>query len=78
MEGGSGLTYDTCMSHSWPADVLVRDWAQGKPAVFDITVTSLSPAILAETSQRVGAAAEAAERRKYAANNPKCAGCVCL
>ena len=55
VEGGSGLTPD--MSHSWPADVLVRDWAQGKPAAFDITVTSpLSPAILAETSQRVGAA----------------------
>ena len=31
------------------ADVLVRDWAQGKPAAFDITVTSpLTPAILAE------------------------------
>ena len=32
-----------------------------------------SPAILAETSQRVGAAAEAAEQRKHAANDPKCA-----
>ena len=76
VEGGSGLTPD--MSHSWPADVLVRDWAQGKPAAFDITVTSpLSPAILAETSQRVGAAAE---RRKHAANDPKCAelGWVCV
>ena len=34
VEGGSGLTPD--MSHSWPAAVLVRDWAQGKPAAFDI------------------------------------------
>ena len=79
MEGGSGLTPD--MSHSRPADVLVRDWAQDKPAQFDITVTSpLSPAILAETSQRVGAAAEAAERRKHAANDPKCTelGWVCV
>ena len=50
LEGGSGLTSDT--SHSRPANVLVRDWAQGKPTAFDITLTSpLSPAILAETSQ---------------------------
>ena len=67
VEGGSGLIPD--MSHSRPADVLVRDWAQGKPAAFDIMATSpFSPAILAETSLRVGAAAEAAERRKHAAN----------
>eukprot|EP00731_Ephydatia_muelleri_P003301 Em0001g3301a len=57
-----------------PADVLVRDWAQGKPAAFDITVPSpLTPAILAEASRRVGAAAEAAENRKHTANDPKCA-----
>ena len=29
VEGGSGLTSD--MSHSRPANELVRDWAQGKP-----------------------------------------------
>ena len=36
--------------------------------------------MLAETSQRVGAAAEAVERRKHAANDPKCAelGWVCV
>ena len=81
VEGGNGLKSDTCMSYSQPADVLVRDWAQDKPAAFDIMVTSpLSPAILAETSQRLGAAAEAAERRKHAANNPRCAelGWVCV
>ena len=45
-----------------------------KPAAFDITVTSpLTPAILAEASRRVGAAAEAAENRKHTANDPKCA-----
>ena len=54
--------------------MLVRDWAQGKPAAFDITVTSpLTPAILAEASRRVGAAAEAAVNRKHTANDPKCA-----
>ena len=36
--------------------------------------------MLAETSQRVGATAEAAERRKHAANDPTCAelGWVCV
>ena len=55
-------------------DVLVRDWAQGRPAAFDITVTSpLTPAILAEASRRVGAVAESAENRKHTAKDPKCA-----
>ncbi|KAL5484084.1 hypothetical protein EMCRGX_G020529 [Ephydatia muelleri] len=72
LEAGSGLTPG--LDHTRPADVLVRDWAQGKPAAFDITVTSpLTPAILAEASRRVGAAAEAAENRKHTANDPKCA-----
>ena len=64
LEAGSGLT--PSLDHARPADVLVRNWAQGKPAAFDITVTSpLTPAILAEASMRVGTAAEAAERRKH-------------
>eukprot|EP00731_Ephydatia_muelleri_P036461 Em0259g4a len=69
LEAGSGLTPGLDCTRQ--ADVLVRDWAQGKPAAFDITVTSpLTPAILAEASRRVGAAAEAAENT---ANDPKCA-----
>ena len=72
LEAGSGLTPG--LDRTRPADVLVRDWAQGKPAAFDIKVTSpLTPAILAEASRRVGAAAEAAENRKHTANDPKCA-----
>eukprot|EP00731_Ephydatia_muelleri_P030964 Em0022g478a len=72
LEAGSGLTPG--LDRTRPADVLVRDWAQGKPAAFDITVTSpLTPAILAEASRRVGAAAEAAENREHTANDPKCA-----
>ena len=79
LEAGSGLTPG--LDHTRPADVLVRDWAQGKPAAFDITVISpLTPAILADASVRVGAAAEAAERIKHTANDPKCAelGWVCV
>ena len=50
LEAGSGLTPG--LDRARPADVLVRDWAQGKPAAFDITVTSpLTPAILAEASR---------------------------
>ena len=74
LEAGSGLTPG--LDHTRPADALVRDWAQGKPAAFafDITVTSpLTPAILADASRRVGAAAEAAENRKHTANDSKCA-----
>ena len=45
-----------------------------------LNITSLTPAILAEASRRVGAAAEAAENRKHTANDPKCAelGWRCL
>ena len=51
------------MDHTRPAHVLVRDWAKGKPAAFDVTVTSsLTPDILAEARMRVGVAIEAAER----------------
>ena len=68
LEAGSGLTPG--LDRTRPADVLVRDWAQGKSAAFDITVTSpLTPAILAGASRRV----EAAENRKHKANDPKCA-----
>eukprot|EP00731_Ephydatia_muelleri_P024145 Em0016g416a len=72
LEAGSDLTPG--LDRTRPADVLVRDWAQGKPAAFDITVTSpLTPAIFAGASRMVGAAAEAAENRKHTANDPKCA-----
>ena len=62
------------MNHTHPADVLVMDWAQGKMAAFDITDTApLTCAILAKANLRVDTAAEAVERRKHTANDPKCA-----
>ena len=74
LEAGSGL--NPGLDHTRPADVLVMDWALGIPAAFDIT-SPLTPAILAESSLKVGAAAE---RRKHTANDPKCAelGWVCV
>ena len=72
LEAGSGLTPG--LDPTCPADVLVRDWALGKPAAFDVSVTSpLHPTILAEACVRVGAVAATAERRKHAANDPNCA-----
>ena len=45
-----------------PADVLVQGWDRGKPAAFDITVTSrLTPATLRDASTSSGAAAHGAE-----------------
>ena len=70
LEAGSGLTPG--LDHTRPADMLAGDWALGKPAAFDITVTSpLNPTILAEACLRVGAAAEAI-------NVPSWAEYVCL
>ena len=47
---GSGLTPDH--NHSRHADVLVEGWERGKPAAFDIAVTSpLCQAFLGEASR---------------------------
>ena len=39
------------LDHTRLADVLVRDWAQGKPAAFDITVTHVSPNQVSQQKQ---------------------------
>ena len=45
----------------------------GKPAAFDITVTSpLNPSTFTEASVTAGSAALAAEQRKHNANDVKC------
>ena len=46
---------------------------RGKPAAFDVTVTSpLCPAILRDSCRMSGAASTAAETRKLLSNGPKC------
>ena len=57
MEKVHGLTRDH--SHTRPADVLIAEWDRGKPAAFDVTVTSLCPAILRESCRSSGAASTA-------------------
>ena len=79
VEVGSGLGLDRL--HFRPADVLVNNWHLGKPAAFDLTVTSpLNPIILTEAGVRCGSSALFAEARKHNANDSKCAelGWVCI
>eukprot|EP00731_Ephydatia_muelleri_P011203 Em0006g97a len=57
------------------------DWERGRPAAWDVTVTSpLTPAVLNEAGMTAGAAAAASEQRKHIANDPKCQelGWVCV
>ena len=76
VEAGSNLTLDH--SHSHPADILVLNWSVGKPAAFDLSVTS--PLNLLEAGLTAGAAARATELRKHEANDGKCRelGWVCV
>ena len=79
MEVGSRLTPD--LRQTRPADILVADWERGRPAVWDVTVTSpLTPAVLNEAGMTAGAAAAASKQRKHIANDPKCQelGWVCV
>eukprot|EP00731_Ephydatia_muelleri_P027063 Em0018g1163a len=55
----------TYHSHTRPADVLVQNWSRGRPAAFDICVTSqLNTLTLSEVGVCAGAAAQAGEARK--------------
>eukprot|EP00731_Ephydatia_muelleri_P029871 Em0021g394a len=60
VEAGNNLTPDH--SHTRPADVLVQNWSRGRPAAFDICVTSpLNTLTLSEARVCAGAAAQAGE-----------------
>ena len=49
------------------------NWSTGKPAAFDITVTSpFNPISLPEAKVTGGSAARMAEMRKHISNDPKC------
>ena len=65
VEMGSNLTSDH--NHSCSADILLPNWAFGKPAAFDISVTSqLNPKIVPIAALSVGAAAMSTEEHKHA------------
>ena len=71
VEMGSNLTSEH--DHSRPADILLPNWALGKPAAVDISVTSpLNPKIVSVAGLSAGAAALSTEERKHNENDPKC------
>ena len=71
VEMGSNLTSNH--DHSRPADILLPNWALGKPAAFDISVTSpLNPKIVSVAGLSAGAAALSTEEHKHTENDPKC------
>ena len=79
VEAECSLTHDH--NHSCPADILVPNWSVGKPAAFDILVTSrLNSKVLLEVELSTGMAARATEQRKHEANDGKCKelGWVCV
>ena len=58
-----------------PADVLVPNWVLGKPAAFDLSVTStlnLNTQVFQEASVTAGSAALAAQIRKHRVNDERC------
>ena len=79
LEMGCGAGYTN--SQSRPADVLVPNWDLGKPAAFNLSVTStLHPSVWLEASMMAGSAALVAENRKHKYNDRKCEelGWVCI
>ena len=68
-------------SHTHPADLLLINWATGKTAAFDISVTSqLNTHTLMEVGVSAGYAALATEGRKHRVNDAKCGehGWLCI
>ena len=56
-----------------PADVLAPNWVLGKPAAFDLSVTStLNAQIFQEACVTAGSAAMAAQIRKHRVNDERC------
>ena len=61
-EASSGIGHE--LLHTCPADILASNWLCGKPAAFDLTVTSpLNPFFFSEAGLAVGSAAVATELR---------------
>ena len=78
-DAGSGLGRDLLRTR--PADILASNWLCGKPAAFDLSVTSpLNPSLLSEAGLTAGSAAVAAELRKHSGNDAKCSelGWTCI
>ena len=63
----------TDLYQSRPADIIVQDCDQGRPAAFNICVVSpLNSNVLSAAGATAGAASAVAELRKHTANDAKC------
>ena len=61
-------------SQSRPGDIFVPTWKAGKPAAFDVTVTSsLQSNSLTNAATKAGYALDAADERKYCIHDDNCA-----
>ena len=61
-------------SQSRPGDIFVPTWKAGKPAAFDVTVTSsLQSNSLTNADTKAGYALDAADERKYCLHDDNCA-----
>ena len=61
-------------SQSRPGDIFVQTWKPGKPAAFDVTVTSsLQSNSLFNAATKAGYALDAADERKYCLHDDNCA-----
>ena len=59
---------------SRPGDIFVPTWKAGKPAAFDVTVTSsLQSNSLTNAATKAGYALDAADERKYCLHDDNCA-----
>ena len=79
VEAGSGLGHEG--HRTQPADIVIPHWNLGKPAAFDLTVTSmLNSSTLMEASVTSGSVALAAEVLKHNSNDAKCLelGWLCI
>ena len=79
LERGCGAGFIN--TQSCPADSLVPNWDLGKPAAFDLSVTSMQhSSVLLEASMMAGLAVLVAENRKHNSNDRKCEelGWVCI
>ena len=62
--------------HPWrtrPGDIFIPTWSAGRPAAFDVTVTSpLQLSLLSRAAETPGASLEVAEDRKFSKHEKNC------
>ena len=57
---------------SKPGDIFIPTWSAGRPAAFDVTVTSPLQSLLSRAAETPGASLEVAEDRKFSKHEKNC------